>query len=63
MKKELKNPRFDRHEGIHSLTGKDPDCTKCAQRIKQTEKQWMIKPLMSSIYGKKIGEAMFNKSR
>lgn len=63
VKKKLQNPRFDRHEGIHSLVGKNPDCSTCHKRIQQTEKQWMIKPLVNSMYGKRMNLSLVGKSR
>ena len=44
----VKNPRQDNHEGEHNLYGKNPNCKTCMNRFTKVERQWLVKPLLSS---------------
>jgi hypothetical protein len=50
LRKELKNPRVDLHEGEHSLFGKNPKCKTCKSRFDKVDQQWMVSPLLGSQY-------------
>lgn len=49
---KLGNPRFDEFEGEYTLFGKQPDCSTCNTRRQKVEKEWLIKPMMHSMYAK-----------
>lgn len=37
MKKKLKNPRLDLHEGEHNIYGKNPNCNQCKEKLKKVD--------------------------
>ena len=41
-REELGNPRHDPHEGEHIILGKHTDCSKCENRFKKVDDQWLI---------------------
>ena len=60
MKKDLGNPRFDRHEGEHNILGKSPNCKKCQKRLEKVDRQWMVMPLLGSQYAHTIANNTFH---
>lgn len=56
----VRNPRQDKHEGEHTLYGKNPNCKTCLTRFNKVEKQWMVKPLLSSQYANTIKSQTFH---
>lgn len=59
IQKILKNPRLDLHEGEHNIYGKNPKCKQCQEKLKKVEQQWLIKPLLGSMYATTI----YNETR
>jgi hypothetical protein len=54
IRRRVGNPRVDEFEGVRSILGQTSSCNKCKDRREKVEKNWLLQPLLTSMYAKEL---------